>query len=84
MIVKIRNNLKLLQEHFTHANIDYIVKTSQLNAINGLSPIKKLMNFSCEQSLNLKVKAIRTNNESEFINENLKDFMKIIALSMKK
>ena len=34
---KNKDSLKTLHERFAHANIDYIVKTSQLNAVNGLS-----------------------------------------------
>lgn len=35
-------------EKFGHANIDYIVKTSQLNAVGGLPRLKKIPNFECE------------------------------------
>ena len=43
---------------FVHANTDYIMKTSQLNTINDLCPLKKLMNFSCEQCKINKFKSI--------------------------
>ncbi|GFW76637.1 uncharacterized protein TNCV_4943551 [Trichonephila clavipes] len=36
------------QERFGHANVDYILKTSRLDAVRGLPKLKKPLNFECE------------------------------------
>ena len=45
-----QSNNKLEQWHskFGHANLDYIVRTSQLNAVKGMPTLKRLSRFSCE------------------------------------
>lgn len=158
------NKLNLWHNKFGHANLDYIVRTSQLNAVKGMPMLKKLSNFSCEscrlnkhrkvsfysieairskqpldllyldvwgpfsiegrrgeryylsivddysrrvalypmteksdvfdiferhvkraeRSLNLRVKAIRTDNGSEFVNRNFDLFVQKWGLSMRK
>lgn len=42
------DKLSLWHERFAHANIDYIIRTSQLGAVKGLPSLKKPANFSCE------------------------------------
>ncbi|GFY10628.1 hypothetical protein TNCV_2194491 [Trichonephila clavipes] len=42
------NDLMIWHERFGHANVDYILKTSRLNAVRGLPKIKKPFNFECE------------------------------------
>ncbi|GFW78822.1 retrovirus-related Pol polyprotein from transposon TNT 1-94 [Trichonephila clavipes] len=42
------NDLMIWHERFVHANVDYILKTSHLNAVRGLPEIKKPFNFECE------------------------------------
>ncbi|GFY02965.1 hypothetical protein TNCV_979711 [Trichonephila clavipes] len=34
-------------ERFGHANVDYILKTSRLDAVRGLPKLKKPLNFEC-------------------------------------
>ncbi|GFT62935.1 copia protein [Trichonephila clavipes] len=41
-------DLRIWHERFGHANVDYILKTSRLNAVRGLPKIKRLFNFECE------------------------------------
>ncbi|GFX89230.1 copia protein [Trichonephila clavipes] len=42
------NDLMIWHERFGHANVDYILKTSRLNAVRGLPKIKKPFDFECE------------------------------------
>ncbi|GFW22744.1 copia protein [Trichonephila clavipes] len=42
------NDLRIWHERFGHANVDYILKTSRLNAVRGLPKIKRPFNFECE------------------------------------
>ncbi|GFW98518.1 copia protein [Trichonephila clavipes] len=42
------NDLMIWHERFGHANVDYILKTSRLNAVRGLPEIKKPFDFECE------------------------------------
>lgn len=45
---KAYNELMNWHEKFGHANVDYIIKTSQLNAVSGLPKLQKVSNFECE------------------------------------
>ncbi|GFX73365.1 CCHC-type domain-containing protein [Trichonephila clavipes] len=42
------NDLMIWHERFGHVKVDYILKTSRLNAVRGLPEIKKPFNFECE------------------------------------
>lgn len=42
------DKLTLWHSKFGHANLDYIVRTSQLNAVKGMPALKKLSDFTCE------------------------------------
>lgn len=42
------SKLNLWHHKFAHANLDYIVRTSQLNAVKGMPSLKKSRNFSCD------------------------------------
>ncbi|GFY40581.1 retrovirus-related Pol polyprotein from transposon TNT 1-94 [Trichonephila inaurata madagascariensis] len=41
------NDLMTWHERFGHANVDYILKTSRLDAVRGLPKLKKSLNFEC-------------------------------------
>ncbi|GFR07608.1 retrovirus-related Pol polyprotein from transposon TNT 1-94 [Trichonephila clavata] len=42
------NDLMTWHERFGHANVDYILKTSRLDAVRGLPKLKRQLNFECE------------------------------------
>ncbi|GFQ93465.1 integrase catalytic domain-containing protein [Trichonephila clavata] len=42
------NDLMTWHERFGHANVDYILKTSHLDAVRGLAKLKRQLNFECE------------------------------------
>ncbi|GFQ75216.1 retrovirus-related Pol polyprotein from transposon TNT 1-94 [Trichonephila clavata] len=42
------NDLMTWHGRFGHANVDYILKTSRLDAVRGLPNLKRQLNFECE------------------------------------